>query len=93
MSAAVTYERILLLEAHLAVIAVIRTLLGVCALVLAQVGRPLEALATRGAAEWPRALWLTLVVQKLRRFLKVQLAHIALEQVLARVCVHVPHQV
>lgn len=91
--APVAHQGVLLLEAHLAVFAVKRAFFGVRALVLPQVGRALEALPARGAAERPSALRLTLVVQKLGRLFEMQLAEVALEQMLARVGVHVPHQV
>lgn len=60
---------------------------------LPQVGGSLEALSARTTAEGPLAFWLTLMVQELRRFLKVHLAQIALEKVFARMSVHVPHEV
>lgn len=63
------------------------------ALVLPQVGRALEALSARTAAERSLPFRLALMVQELRRLLKVHLTQIALEQVLARVSVHVPHEV
>lgn len=93
VSAAVAHESVLLLEAHLALLALEGSLLRVRALVLPQVGRALEALSTGAAAERSLPLWLALVVQELGRLLKVHLAQIALEQVLARVSVHVTHEV
>lgn len=60
---------------------------------LPQVRRALEALSTRAAAEGPFPFWLALMVQELRRLLKVHLTQIALEKVLARMSVHVPHKV
>lgn len=93
VSAAVAYECVLLFEAHLALLALERSLLGVGAFVLSQVGRALEALSTRTAAERSLPFWLALMVQELGRLLKVHLTQIALEQVLARMSVHVPHKV
>lgn len=93
VSATVAYESILLFEAHLALLALERPLLRVGAFVLPQVGRALEALSTRTAAERSLPLWLALMVQELRRLLKVHLTQIALEEVLARMSVHVPHEV
>lgn len=83
VSATVAYESILLFEAHLALLALERPLLRVGAFVLPQVGRALEALSTRTAAERSLPLWLALMVQELRRLLKVHLTQIALEEVLA----------
>lgn len=60
---------------------------------LPQVRGALEALSTRTAAERPLPFWLTLMVQELRRLLKVHFTQIALEKVLARMSVHVPHEV
>lgn len=91
--AAVAYERVLLFEAHLALLALERSLLRVGAFVLPQVRRPLEALSTGTAAERPLPFGLALMVQELGRLLKVHLTQIALEQVLARMSVHVPHEV
>lgn len=54
-----------------------------CAFVLPQVRWALEALSTRTAAERPLPFWLALMVQELRRLLKVHLTQIALEKVLA----------
>lgn len=65
MSAPVTYEGVLLFEAHLALLALERSLLRVGALVLPQVRRALEALSTRAAAEGPFPFWLALMVQEL----------------------------
>lgn len=63
--AAVAHQRVLLLEAHLALLALEGPFLGVGALVLAQVGLPLEALVAGAAAEGALAGWLALVVQQL----------------------------
>lgn len=93
VSAAVAHESVLLLEAHLALLALEGPLLGVGAFVLPQIRRALEALPAGAAAERPLALRLALVVQELGGLLKVHLAQVALEEVLARVSVHVPHQV
>lgn len=93
MRAAMAYKCILLLETHLALLTLERSLFGVGALVLPQVRRALEALPARATAEGPLPLWLALVVQEFRRLLKVHLAQIALEKVLARMSVHVPHEV
>lgn len=60
---------------------------------LPQVRRALEALPAGAAAERPFPFWLALMVQELRRLLKVHLTQIALEKVLARVSVHVPYEV
>lgn len=87
------HQGVLLFKAHLAVFAMKRTFFGVRTLVLPQVGRTLEALTARGAAERPGALRLTLVVQKLGRLFEMQLAEVALEQVLTRVGIHVTHEV
>lgn len=80
--ATVAHQRVLLLKAHLTVLAVIRSLLRVRALVLAKVRRPLEALPTCCAAEWSCTLGLACVVEQLGRLFEVQLAQVALEQVL-----------
>lgn len=72
--APVADQRVLLLEAHLALVAVERALLGVRALVLAEVGRPLEPLAAGCAAERAGALGVAGVMQQLRRLLEVQFA-------------------
>lgn len=53
------------------------------AFVLPQVGRALKALSTGTAAERSLPFWLALMVQELRRLLKVHFTQIALEQVLA----------
>lgn len=50
---------------------------------LPQVRRALETLPTRAAAEGSFPFWLALMVQELGRLLKVHLAQIALEEVLA----------
>lgn len=93
VSATVAYESVLLFEAHLALLALERSLLRVGAFVLPQVGRALEALPARTAAERSLPFRLALMVQELRRLLKVHLTQIALEQVLAGMSVHVPHEV
>ena len=93
MRATVAHQRVLLLKAHLTVLAVIGSLLRVRALVLAKVRRPLEALPARCAAEWSCTLRLACVVQQFRRFFEVQLTQVALEKVLTRMGVHVPNQV
>lgn len=64
--AAVAYKRILLFEAHLALLALERPLFRVGTLMLPQVGRALEALAAGATAEWPLSFWLALMVQELR---------------------------
>lgn len=83
VGAAVAHQGVLLLEAHLALLALEGSLLGVGALVLPQIRRALEALPAGAAAERPLTLRLALVVQQLGRLLKVHLAQVALEQVLA----------
>lgn len=83
VSATVANEGVLLLEAHLALLALERPLLRVGAFVLPQVRRALEALSARAAAERSLSFWLALMVQELRRLLKVHLTQIALEKVLA----------
>lgn len=61
----VAHERVMLLEAHLALVAVEGALLGVRALVLPQVRRPFKPLATRGAAKRPGPLRVAGVVKQL----------------------------
>lgn len=89
MRASVAHQGILLFKAHLAVFTVEWAFLRVGAFVLSQVRRTLEALPARGASKGPSTLRLTLVVEELGRLFKVQLAKVALEQVLTRVGVHV----
>ena len=93
VGATVAHQGVLLLEAHLALLALEWPLFGVGALVLPQVGGALETLATGATAEGPLPYRLALVVQELRRLLKVHLAQVALEQVLAGMGVHVAHEV
>ena len=93
VSAPVAHQRVLLLKAHLALITVERPLLRVCSLMLPQIGRALEPLATGGAAEGASTLRVAGVVEELGRLFKVQLAQVAFEQVLPRMGVHVAHKV
>lgn len=74
VSATVAHQSVLLLEAHLALLALERSLLRVGAFVLPQVGRALEALPARTAAERSLPFRLALMVQELGRLLKVHLA-------------------
>lgn len=87
--APVAHQGVLLFKAHLAVFTVEWAFLRVGPFVLSQVGRTLEALPARGAAKRPSTLRLTLVVEELGRLFEVQLAKVALEQVLTRVGIHV----
>lgn len=66
VSATVAYESILLFEAHLALLALERSLLRVGAFMLPQVRWALEALSTRTTAEGSLPFWLALMVQELR---------------------------
>lgn len=91
--AAVAHQSVLLLEAHLTLVALEGPFLRVGAFVLPQVRRALESLSTRATAERPFPYGLALVVQELRRLLKVHLTQIALEQVLTGMGVHVTHEV
>lgn len=91
--AAVADQGVLLFKAHLALLALERSVLRVGALMLAQVRLALEALVARAAAVRTLPGRLALVVKQLGRLLEVHLAQVALEQVLARVGVHVAHQV
>lgn len=93
MRTPVPHQCVLLSEAHLTLVAVKGTLLRVCALMLAEVRRPLETLPAGGAAKWAGALWVAGVVQELGRLFEVQLAQITLKKVLARVHIHVAHKV
>lgn len=90
---AVTNKRILLLEAHLALLTLKRPLFRMGALVLSEVRGAFEAFPACCASKGTLSSRLTLVVQQLGRLLEMQLAQVALEKVLARVSVHVPHQV
>lgn len=63
--AAMAHKRILLLEAHLAEVALEGPLGAVGALMLPQVGRPPEGLVAGTAAEGPLAAWRTGVLQQL----------------------------
>ena len=91
--ASVAHQSILLLEAHLTLITVEGTLLRVGALVLAEVGWPLETFATCGTAKRAGTLRVAGVVEQLRRLFEMQLAQVAFEQVLTGVHVHVAHEV
>lgn len=92
MSTTVAYESVLLLEAHLALLTLERSLFWVGAFMLPQVRRALETLSTWTTAEGPFTFWLALVVQELWRLLKVHFTQIALKKVLAWMSVHVPHK-
>lgn len=89
MCTSVAHQGVLLFKAHLAVFTVEWAFLRVGAFVLPQVGRTLESLPTSGTAKWPSTLRLTLVMEELGRLFEMQLAKVALEQVLARVGIHV----
>lgn len=89
----VAHERVMLFEAHLALVAVKGPLLGVRALVLPQVRRPFKPLPACGAAKRSGTLRVAGMVKQFRRLFEVQLAQVALEQVLARVNVHVADEV
>lgn len=91
--ATVAHQGVLLFEAHLAFLALKRPFLRVGAFMLPQVRWTFEAFSTRATAEGPLPYRLALVVQELRRLLKVHLTQIALEKVLTRMGVHVAHKV
>ncbi len=91
--ASVAHQGVLLFKAHLAVFTVEWAFLRVGAFVLSQVGRALEALPARGTAKWPSTLAADTGGGGARKTLEVQLAKVALEQVLTRVGIHVTHEV
>lgn len=93
MSAAVSHKGVLLLETHLALLTLEWSFFGMGALMLPEVRRTFEGLPACGAAEGPFTRWLALVVQQLRRFLKVQFTQVTFEKVLSGVGVHVAHEV
>lgn len=93
VSAAVSHKSVLLLKTHLALFTLERSFFGVGALVLPEVRRPFKGLSTRRATERPFPCGLALVVQELRRFLEVEFTQVTLEQVFARVGIHVAHKV
>lgn len=93
MRASMSHERVLLLEAHLAQVAVEGTLLAARALVLPQVGWPSEGFLTSAAAERPLSGWGARVLQQLGGFLESQLARLTLKQLLAGMSIHVAQEV
>lgn len=74
VSATMAYQRVLLFEAHLALLTLERSLLRVGSLVLPEVGWALKALSAGTAAERPFAFGLALMMQELGRLFKVHLA-------------------
>lgn len=70
MRTSMSHERVLLLEAHLAQVAMEGALLAVRALVLPQVGRPAEGFLTSAATKRSLSSWGARVLQQLGGFLE-----------------------